>query len=169
MAIRPETKSDFDVIDDVVRAAFDGRDEEVELVRAIRGTENYVPELSLVFDDGEVVGHIMLSYVTLVGPNRRILSLAPLSVRPDRQNRKIGDDLTREALRLADVMGEPLVVVLGHPNYYPRFGFEPSSSHGIEPHVPEIPADVFMVVRLSAYDPALRGRIAYPPAFDGTS
>ena len=167
--IRPETETDFDVIDDVVRAAFDGRDEEVELVRKIRISDDYIPELSLVFDDGEVVGHIMLSYVTLAGPDRRILSLAPLSVRPDRQNREIGDQLTREALRLADVMGEPLVVVLGHPNYYPRFGFEPSRAHGIEPHVPEIPDDVFMVVRLSNYDPALRGRINYPPAFDETS
>ncbi len=165
MIIRAEKPVDFDAIDEVVRTAFEGRNEEVELVRAIRETDNYVPELSLVMvEDEEVVGHIMLSYAHI--DDAPVLSLAPLSVRPSHQNRKIGDALTREALRLADRMGEPACIVLGHPNYYPRFGFEPSRSHGIEPHVPEMPDDVVMVVRLSAYDPALRGRISYPAAFD---
>ena len=167
MIIRSEKPADFDAIDEVVRLAFDGRSEEVALVRAIRASENYVPKLSLVADDGSVIGHIMLSYVHL--EDRQVLSLAPLAVHPEQQNKGIGDALTREALRHAEGKGEPLVVVLGHPNYYPRFGFEPSRKHGIEPHLPEIPDDAFMVVRLSAYDPALRGRIAYPTAFDETS
>ncbi|MEX0873902.1 MAG: N-acetyltransferase [Actinomycetota bacterium] len=167
MVIRPEEPADFDVIDEIVKGAFDGRVEEVQLVRAVRATEHYVPELTLVAEDGDVVGHIMLSYVHL--NQERVLSLAPLAVRPDHQCKGIGDALSREALRLADEMNEPLVVVLGHPNYYPRFGFEPSRKHGIEPHVPEIPDEVFMVARLSAYDPELRGRITYPPAFDETS
>jgi putative acetyltransferase len=165
--IRPENSTDFDAIDEIVRTAFDAREQEVQLVRAIRDSEHYVPELSLVAEDGEILGHIMLSYVHL--DDKRVLSLAPLSVRPGHQNKGIGDALSREALRLADEKNEPLVVVLGHPNYYPRFGFEPSRSHGIQPHVPEIPDEVFMVVKLSAYDPALRGRIVYPPAFDETS
>jgi len=168
MIIRSEKPADFDAIDEVVRLAFDGRSEEVALVRAIRETDNYVPTLSLVMvDEDEIVGHIMLSYAHI--DDTPVLSLAPLSVRPSHQNRKIGDALTREALRFADEMGEPACIVLGHPNYYPRFGFEPSRKHGIEPHLPEIPDDAFMVVRLSAYDPALRGRIAYPTAFDETS
>ena len=167
MLIRPEAPEDFDAIDEIVKGAFDGRGEEVRLVRAVRATEDYVPELTLVAEDGDVVGHIMLSYVRL--ENRHVLSLAPLSVRPGHQNKGIGNALSREALRLADEVNEPLVVLLGHPTYYPRFGFEPARKHGIEPHVPEIPDDVFMVVRLSAYDSALRGRISYPPAFDETS
>jgi putative acetyltransferase len=168
MIIRAEKPADFDAIDDVVRTAFEGRNEEVDLVRNIRASDSYVPKLSLVMvDEDEVVGHIMLSYARI--DDTPVLSLAPLSVRPSHQNRKIGDALTREALRLADEMGEPACIVLGHPHYYPRFGFEPSRNHGIEPHVPEMPDDVVMVVRLSNYDAALRGRIAYPAAFDETS
>jgi putative acetyltransferase len=167
MIIRSEKPADFDAIDEVVRLAFDGRSEEVDLVRAIRASEYYVPKLSLVADDSSVIGHIMLSYVHL--EDRQVLSLAPLSVHPEHQNKGTGDALSREALRLADAMGEPLVVVLGHPSYYPRFGFEPASKHGIEPHAPDIPEDVFMVVPLSNYDPTSRGRIAYPAAFDETS
>lgn len=167
MIIRSEKPADFDAIDEVVRLAFDGRSDEADLVRAIRSSEYYVPKLSLVADDGGVIGHIMLSYVHL--EDRQVLSLAPLSVHPKHQNKGIGDALSREALRLADAMSEPLVVVLGHPNYYPRFGFEASRRHGIEPHSPEVPEEVFMVVPLSNYDPTLRGRIAYPAAFDETS
>ncbi len=124
----------------------------------------YVPELALVAEkDGEVVGHVMLTYADLDG--RQVLSLAPLAVKPGRQRGGIGIALTQEALRKADERGEPLVIVLGHQTYYPRFGFEPARQHGIEPPDPQIPDEVFMVVRLRAYDPGLRGRITYPDAF----
>jgi predicted N-acetyltransferase YhbS len=144
-------------------AAF-GREEEARIVDAIRASDHYVAELSLVaVDEGEVVGHVMLSYVDLDG--RDVLQLSPLSVAPDRQGEGIGSALSRKALRLADNRGEPLVVVLGHPTYYPRFGFRPASSFGIEPPDPSMPDEAFMVVPLGAYDPALRGRVVFPPAF----
>jgi putative acetyltransferase len=66
----------------------------------------------------------------------------------------------------ADRMGEPLVVVLGHRKFYPRFGFEPSVRYGIEPPFP-VDEAVFMVRPLPGYSPELRGRIVYPPAFAG--
>jgi putative acetyltransferase len=144
-------------------AAF-GREQEATLVDAIRASDRYVGELSLVaVDGGEVVGHVMLSYVDLDG--RDVLQLSPLSVAPDRQGEGIGSALSREALRLADERGEPLVVVLGHPTYYPRFGFRPAASLGIEPPDPSMPAEAFMVAPLGAYDPALRGKVTFPPAF----
>ena len=71
-------------------------------------------------------------------------------------------DSVRKALRLADKRGEPLVVVLGHPTYYPRFGFRPASSLGIEPPDPSMPDEAFMVVPLGAYDSTLRGRVTFP-------
>ena len=90
-------------------AAF-GREEEARLVDAIRASDRYVAELSLVaVDSGEIVGHVMLSYVDLDG--RDVLQLSPLSVAPDRQGQGIGCALSRKALRLADKRGEPLVVV----------------------------------------------------------
>lgn len=167
MLIRPEREADYDTIDAVVAAAF-GQPDEAKLVRRLRSSDAYVPELTLVADDaGEVVGHIMLSYTTLEGDGPpRVLSLAPLAVKPGVQRTGIGIALTRTALDSADERGEPLVVVLGHATYYPRFGFEPAHLHGIQPPDPNLVGDHFMVVRLSSYDSSIRGRIVYPPAFD---
>jgi putative acetyltransferase len=88
-----------------------------------------------------------------------------MSVAPDRQRTGIGSALVNEALRRADERGEPLVLVLGHPGYYPRFGFGRASTLGITPPDPEIRDEVFMAIPLRAYDPALRGRVTFPPAF----
>lgn len=163
MRIRREQSDDFDAIHEIVEAAF-GQPDEAELVRRLRASDVYVPELALVAEiDGQILGHIMLTYADLDG--RRVLSLAPLAVKPGRQRDGIGISLTKEALARADERGEPLVIVLGHAEYYPRFGFEPARRHGIEPPDPQIPDEVFMVVRLRSYDPTLRGRITYPPAF----
>ena len=115
--------------------------------------------------DGRIVGHVMLSYVGLDGDPRRVLELGPLGVAPDHQGRGIGDALTREALRLADERAEPLVLVLGHPTDYPRFGFRPADELGLTPPEPDI-AEAFMAIPLRAYDPTLRGRrVVFPPAF----
>jgi putative acetyltransferase len=161
--IRPETPADVDAVFALTAAAF-GRAEEARLVDAIRASDRYVGELSLVaVDGGKVVGHVMLSYADLDG--RDVLQLSPLSVAPDRQGEGIGSALSRKALRLANERGEPLVVVLGHPTYYPRFGFRPASSLGIEPPDPSMPDEAFMVIPLGAYDRALRGKVTFPPAF----
>ena len=137
------------------------------MIDAIRASEGFVPELSLVAeDDGQVVGHVLLSYVGLEGASRRLLELGPISVLPARQRAGIGSRLVREALRIADARGEPLVLVLGHPGYYPRFGFRPASELGITPPDPEIPDDAFMAIPLRADDSALRGRVIFPPAYE---
>jgi len=163
LIVRPERPFDFDVIDGVVRDAFDG-ETEVRLVRQIRANDGYVPGFSLVADDmGEVVGHIMLSYVHL-GP-RRVLQLSPLAVKTDRQNEGVGDALSRDAIMRADEALEPLVLVLGHPDYYPRFGFVPARSLGIEPPDEAITDGPWMALKLANYDPALTGRVDFGPAF----
>jgi putative acetyltransferase len=108
----------------------------------------------------------MLSYVGLEGQSRRLLELAPMSVHPDWQRRGVGSALVQEALRIAGERREPLVLVLGHPTYYPRFGFRPASEIGIVPPG-DVPDDVFMAVALQAYEPEIRGRIVFPPAFAG--
>jgi putative acetyltransferase len=165
MIVRPERAFDFDAIDAVVGAAFNRPDDpEVRLVRRIRELDGYVPEFSLVADDeGEIVGHIMLSFVSL-GP-RRVLELAPLAVAPHRQKQGIGDALSRDALMRADEALEPLVLVLGHADYYPRFGFESARALGIEPPDDAIPDNAWMVRKLANYDPSLTGRVDFGPAF----
>jgi putative acetyltransferase len=123
--IRPERPEDNNAIARVVGDAFGG-DVEVRLVEAIRASENYVPDFALVAVEGDdVIGHVMLSYVTLADDDvtHRILSLSPLAVAPDRQRVGVGSALVHEALAQADASGEPLVVLEGSPDYYGRLGF----------------------------------------------
>jgi putative acetyltransferase len=163
--IRPEAEADHEAVAEVTAAAF-GQDDEARLVEAIRASAEYVPELTLVAEDeGRIVGHVMYSYSTLDGSDARLLQLSPLSVVPDRQSEGIGAALTRESLRLADERGEPLVLVLGHPTYYPRFGFRRASTLGLEAPNPDWPDEAFMAVPLGAYDASLRGRVRFASAF----
>jgi putative acetyltransferase len=165
LSIRPETGHDHEAIAKVTRAAF-GKVREARIIDAIRRSDGFVPELSLVAElEGVVVGHVMLSYVELGDESRRVLELGPMSVTPERQRKGIGSALVEEALDRADARGEPLVLVLGHPTYYPRFGFRPASELGIAPPDPGIRDEVFMAVRLRGYEPSLRGRVVLPPAF----
>ena len=165
MKIRPETETDYDAVAEVTAAAF-GKQDEARLVDAIRASEDYVPQLTLVAEDaGRIVGHVMYSYSALDGSDARLLQLSPLSVAPDRQGEGIGTALTWESLRLADERGDPLVLVLGHPTYYPRFGFRRASTLGLLAPNPEWPDDAFMAVPLTGYDPGLRGRVTFAAAF----
>ncbi|MBA3843096.1 MAG: N-acetyltransferase [Actinobacteria bacterium] len=155
--IRPARPEDKDAIVAVHRAAF-GNEDGVRVVTLVP------PVVSLVWkESGEVVGHVMLCHVDLEGTP--VLQLSPLGVAPAHQGRGIGSALTREVLRLADDAGAPFVVILGHPEYYPRFGFEPATPLGLLPPNPDWDA-AWMVRKLSAYDPALRGQVTFPPAFD---
>lgn len=150
-------------------AAF-GRDGEARLVDCLRASDAWVDGLSLVAVDAtdRVVGHLLLSRVTIEGAGDAawsVLSLAPMAVLPEDQGHGAGSALVRSALAAADARGEPLVVVLGHAGYHPRFGFVPASRHGITCPYP-VPDEVFLVAPLAADDPAIRGRVRYPSCFD---
>jgi putative acetyltransferase len=161
--IRPERKKDLKAIAAITRAAF-GRDLEARMIDEIRSSEGFVPELSLVAEaEGEIVGHVILSYVDLAG--HPVLMLGPIAVVPRLQRQKIGSLLVHESVRRAELRGEPLVLLLGHPEYYPRFGFRQARELGIEPPEDDIPDEAWMVLPLAAYDPALKGRVVWPPAF----
>ena len=155
--LRSARPDDHAAIVALTDAAFEGQEEALRVVRELE------PEISLVYeDDSAIVGHVMLTRMEM--GEHRPFQLSPLSVAPSNQNRGIGSELTQEALRLADEAGEPLVLVLGHPTYYPRFGFEPASPLGLEP--PREFGAAWMAVKLTAYDPSVRGRVVFPPAFD---
>ncbi len=166
MILRSENPADLDAISVLVDQAF-GESMPSLLIDLVRRSDRFVPDLSIVAEDnGTLLGHILFSYVTVEGEESfEVLSLAPLAVRPDHQNRGVGSALTEEGLLRAERRGESLVVVEGHPGYYPRFGFEQASLHGIEKATPSIPSEAFMVRRLSSYDPRFRGQLVYPPAF----
>ena len=171
-AIRSEAPTDFATIAHVVEAAF-GSPAEARLVEAIRASDMYEPDLSLVAEvEGRVVGHVMISAATLVRErgSRRIVMLSPLAVAPECQRQGIGAALVHAAVGGAEAKREPLVVLEGSPAYYGALGFEPASEYGIELPLPSwAPPEAAQVVRLPAYSPSLRGRVVYPPAFDAVT
>ncbi|MEB3177735.1 MAG: N-acetyltransferase [Nostocaceae cyanobacterium] len=167
MIIRCETPSDCPAVTEVNTLAFGGENE-AKLIAEIRRTDRYIPELSLVAEvEGAIVGHILFSYIDLIGAETlRVLGLAPMAVLPKFQRQGIGTALVNAGLTIAEVRGEALVIVLGHPQFYNRFGFVPSVNYGIESPFP-VPEDVFMVKPLLNYQQGYRGKVVYPPAFDG--
>jgi putative acetyltransferase len=141
-----------------------GQPDEADLVEALRAAGAHVPELCLVALAGdEVVGHVMFSEARL-DAGEPVLALAPMGVLPDRQRSGVGAALVRDSLARAAGTSWPLVVVVGHPAYYPRFGFVPAGKHGIVcPFA--VPAEAWLVHLLPAYQPGLRGTVVYAEAF----
>lgn len=145
----------------------------VQLVADIRASAHFVSAWSLVATANDVVvGHVMASYVSLVDGEthddtvRRIPSLSPLAVAPGSQRQGIGSALVRRLVELVNGAGEPLMVLEGSPRFYGRLGFEHSVPQGVEIELPHwAPSEAAQLVRLRNYDPAVRGRVLYPPAF----
>ena len=168
LTIRPECPEDYSAIDEVNRAAF-GQGDEARLVRQLRNVNGFSPELSLVaVRDDEVVGHILFSPIHIETPAGCVpaVALAPMSVLPAFQNQGIGSRLVRAGLEACRRLGHTIVVVVGHPAYYPRFGFTPAGERGLKAPFP-IPDDAFMVLELNAgVLEGVTGMVRYPPLFD---
>jgi putative acetyltransferase len=149
MTIRPEQAEDITAIHQVVEAAF-GQPDEANLVDKLRANGKAV--VSLVAEaGGQIVGHILFSEVTLeTNPQTiKVIGLAPLAVLPDWQKRGAGSQLTSAGLAVCRDAGYQAAIVLGHPEYYPRFGFVPASRFGIHSEY-NIRDEVFMAMELTA-------------------
>ena len=165
--VRAEIGSDHDAIDRVNRLAF-GQDNEGRLVRALRCLPEFLPDLSLVAEaERTIVGHILFTPIHIRGstPPVPALALAPMAVLPDWQRRGVGSSLVREGIDRCRRLGHARIIVLGHTEYYPRFGFVPASSFGIRAPFP-VPDDAFMAMALQpdAFAQCI-GVVEYPPAF----
>lgn len=165
MLIRPEKESDREAVHALNVSAFE-TSFEANLVDLLR--DQAKPVVSLVAEVvGAVAGHIMFTPVSLsTDPKFKVMGLAPMAVAPEHQRQGTGSALVRAGLDQCGQMGFVAVVVLGHPEYYPRFGFASTSRFGIDSEY-DVPDDVFMAVELKP--DALRGktgRVKYHAAFD---
>ena len=167
MIIRQEHNKEFHSIYALVKAAFESAEHadgnEPELVNALRKSDSYIPELSLVAEiDGKIVGHIMFTKLKI--GNQVQLALAPLSVLPDYQKQGIGTALIQEGHTRARALGYEYSVVLGSEKYYPRTGYLPAKDYGIFAPF-DVPDENFMACKLSENAPAVCGIVQYAKEF----
>jgi len=169
ITVRPESPSDYKAIYEINERAFK-RSDEALLIENLRESDYFIPELSFVAEKNkQVIGHIVFSLVDVrndKGAVSQILSLAPMAVSPDFQKQGVGFLLVKQGLKKCRESGFKAVVVVGHPEYYPRFGFTSARAKGLT--LPfDAPDEAFLVAELlpGALED-ISGAIVYPPAFD---
>ena len=153
--IEQEQASEFESVEELIRQAFAGEElsdqTEHQLVKRLRNSKAYVRELSLTAkrSGDELLGHILLTKARIIdGENScETLALAPVSVLPAHQGQGVGSALINASLGRAKQLGFSSVIVLGHPGYYPKFGFEPASRWNIQAPF-EVPEEAFMAREL---------------------
>jgi putative acetyltransferase len=164
--VRQENQLDAQAIAVVNQSAFGGV-AEAQLVAVVRQSKSFIPELSLVAEVGDrVAGHILLFHAHLErqGKQLEVLALAPMSVVPSQSHRGIGSTLLEAALTKAAGLGHKAIVVIGHPDYYRRFGFEHASKWGIRSSLP-VPEDSITAKELVPGALEGGGLLVYPPEF----
>jgi putative acetyltransferase len=160
---RAETAADIPAVREIILAAFDTA-EEAGLVDALRADPSWIDGLSIVADDpsGRPVGHALLTRCHI--GDTPALCLAPVAVRPEQQRTGAGSAAIRAGLAAATAMGERHVVVLGHPEYYPKFGFSRASGFGIGLTI-DVPDEALMALALDTAHPLPSGTVHYAAPF----
>ncbi|MDA0184699.1 N-acetyltransferase [Solirubrobacter phytolaccae] len=160
MSPRPETPADHDRIRALHLAAFAPSTVEAQIVDDLRAANDHVPELCLVHEHG----HVMVSKGRV--DQHPALGLGPIGVDPAHQREGIGGELMRAVIERAQTTGYVLIALLGHPGYYPRFGFERGDALGIETtYDVRAHPEAWMVLPLPAFPAGLHGTFHYASAF----
>jgi len=170
---RQENKNDYAAVFNLIQRAFEKEEmsdySEQYLVERLRNSEAFIPELSIVAEINQnIAGHILLTRIKVINNKNEefeSLALAPVSVLPEYQGKGIGGKLIETAHKKAKELGFGSVILLGHENYYPRFGYEIAKKYGIK--LPfEVPDENCMAIELikGALE-GVEGTVVYPKAF----
>lgn len=176
ISIRKEGKKDFAEVQKLLNASF-GQENESVLVNRLRKNPEFIPELSLVAEsfgsaldvtNCTIVGYILFFPIIIVSEKEhyKSLALAPMAVLPDFQRKGIGKELIKIGLIRAEERGFGSVIVVGHPEYYPKFGFKPASIYNIKPPF-DVPDNAFMAIELKKGNlKNVSGVVQYPEEFN---
>ena len=167
VTIRPEQPGEIATIRAINEAAF-GQPEEADIVDSLRAQCPDAVSLVAV-EDGQIVGHIFFSPVTAFGKTgpTQGMGLAPMAVVPERQRQGTGSMLVETGLQVLRSRACLFIIVLGHPEYYPRFGFVPASQNGLLCQWEGVPDDAFMVLVLDQKAMSgISGTVRYRDEFD---
>ncbi|MGG7177149.1 GNAT family N-acetyltransferase [Clostridium paraputrificum] len=170
--VTKEKQEEFSEVEKVVEEAFKEAEftdhNEHNLVKKLRNSSAFISDLSLVAKiDNKIIGHILYTELNIMegDKRRKALALAPLAVLPEFQGKAVGSKLVRESLEKAKELGYGGVIVLGHENYYPKFGFIPAWKYGIKAPF-DVPEDAFMALELKKdYFKNVNGTVEYSKEF----
>lgn len=168
MTIRQEKTADYDAVREINTVAF-GQTEEAELVTKLRQNDHFIPELSIVAEENNIViGHILFTPIYIGNGIQRYqsLALAPLAVLPEQQGKGVGSALINEGFNKARELGFSSVVVLGYSEYYSRFDFLPAKDFGVHPPIAEWKEAFFVKELKKGSLSEVTGTVSYPPEFD---
>jgi len=173
VTIRKENPLDHSFVIELTEKAFETLEisdhNEGKLVHKLRKALTFIEELSLVAElNGQVVGHILFTPIVIDNGGQQFpsLVLAPVSVLPEFQKMGVGGQLIRAGHQKAKELGFQSVILLGHPGYYPRFGYRSASTWGIKTHFDLPSDDVFMAVELTENAlSGVSGMVIFPPEF----
>ncbi|MDQ8013963.1 MAG: N-acetyltransferase [Flavobacterium nitrogenifigens] len=170
--LRQENKNDFESVFHLIEKAFEKEEysdhKEQFLVERLRKSDAFIPELSIVAEiDNEIVGHILFTKLQIKNESETFpsLALAPVSVLPEFQGKGIGSKLILHGHEIAKSLGYKSVILLGHQDYYPRFGYELCKKYKIKMPF-DVPAENCMVIALVEDGlKGISGEVVYPSAF----
>lgn len=172
VTLRQENENDFESVFQLIEKAFEKEEysdhKEQFLVERLRNSEAFIPELSIVAElDGKIVGHILFTKLQIKNESQTFpsLALAPVSVLPEFQGKGIGSKLILHGHEIAKSLGYKSVILLGHQDYYPRFGYELCEKYDIKMPF-DVPAENCMIFALTENAlSGINGEVVYPKAF----
>lgn len=169
MIIRTETNKDFEEVFKLNYLAFGNREDESKLIERIKLSEEFISELSIIAEmENEIIGHILLSKAIVEDHEKQhtVIVLASIAVKPNYQKQGVGSRLIEEGIRRCSSLGYSIILLIGHPTYYPRLGFQPARRFGLELKHFEVPDEVFMVYEvMEGKLQEIQGELKYPKTF----